>query len=516
MIATPHALATAAGCDVLRRGGNAVDAAIAANAVLCVVYPASCGLGGDALWLVHEPRERRTFAYNGSGRTARAASLDGLPSGAVPRRGPLSVTVPGAVRSWEDVLQAHGTCALDGLLAEAEQYARHGFALTDVVAAYIATYAELLSADPAAQAIFLTDGVPRAGDVLRNPDLADTLAAIRRGGADAFYTGRTAEQIVQKLRAGGNPMTLDDLAAQRTERMIPLALAWHGSEVLVHPPNSQGACLSLALGMLSADGDAAEPLWNHLAIEAVKRAFAIRDTTFCDPDFHPSGIEAALTPDALRALRATIDPGSARADARATDRGDTIAICVVDEDGQAVSLIESLMMSFGSGLVADGTGIVLHNRGTYFATDPAAPNAFAGGKRPLHTLSPAMTLRDGRPEIVFGTMGGDGQPQIQLQFLHHLVERGLDVQEALDAPRWVHARHLIPGRPELALEPTLLMESRFDPALVAALERYGHRIARCGPFENALGHAHAIVVDRERGTLAGGADPRADSLALGL
>jgi len=175
-----------------------------------------------------------------------------------------------------------------------------------------------------------------------------------------------------------------------------------------------------------------------------------------------------------------------------------------------------LMMSFGSGLVADGTGVVLHNRGTYFAADPAAPNAFAGGKRPLHTLSPAMTLRDGRPEIVFGTMGGDGQPQIQLQFLHHLVERGLNVQEALDAPRWVYARHLIPGRPELALEPAVLMESRFDPSLVAELERRGHRVARCGPFENALGHAHAIVVDGARGTLAGGADPRADSLALGL
>ena len=174
MIATPHPLATAAGRDILRRGGNAVDAAIAANAVLCVVYPASCGIGGDALWLVHDPKARRTIAYNGSGRTARAATFDVLPSGIVPQRGALTVTVPGAVRSWEEVLRAHGTLALDALLAEAEAYARDGFALTDVVAAYVAAFAELLGADPAARAIFLARGVPRAGDVLRNPDLADS------------------------------------------------------------------------------------------------------------------------------------------------------------------------------------------------------------------------------------------------------------------------------------------------------------------------------------------------------
>jgi gamma-glutamyltranspeptidase/glutathione hydrolase len=516
MVATPHALATAAGCDVLRRGGNAVDAAIAANAVLCVVYPASCGIGGDALWMVYDPRTSQARAYNGSGRTARAAQRADLPGGIVPTRGPRSVSVPGAVRSWEELLGELGTRDLDALLAPAETLARDGFVVTDVVSAYIAECETVLRADDAAAAIFVSRGVPRPGDVLRNADLADTLAAIRRGGADAYYGGEPGHRIVAALRAGGNPMTLDDFTSHRTEPMTPLSVAWQGMEVVVHPPNSQGACTALALGMLAADGDASAPLWNHLAIEAMKRAIAIRNATFCDPDFAPSGIERELGASALRTLRATIDPDHASPAPRDIDQGDTIAVCVVDEDGLAVSLIESLFSPFGSGMVAPGTGVVLHNRGSYFSVDASAPNAFAGGKRPLHTLSPAMALRDGRPAVVFGTMGGDGQPQIQLQVLHNLIERGLDVQQSLDAPRWIYGRHVVPGRPELADAPSVLIESRLDADVVAGLARRGHRIESVGPFSNAMGHAHAIVIDRERGSLAGGADPRADSSALGL
>jgi gamma-glutamyltranspeptidase/glutathione hydrolase len=517
MVATPHALATAAGVDVLRRGGNAVDAAIAANAVLCVVYPASCGIGGDALWMVYDPRTSQARAYNGSGRTARAAQRADLPGGIVPTRGARSVSVPGAVRSWEELLGELGTRDLDALLVPAETLARDGFVVTDIVSGYIAECETLLRADAAAAAIFLPRGaVPRPGDVLRNVDLAATLARIRRGGADAYYAGEPGERIVAALRAGGNPMTLDDFTSHRTERMTPLSVAWHGAEVVVHPPNSQGACTALALGMLAADGEASAPLWNHLAIEAMKRAIAIRNTTFCDPDFSPSGIERELTAASLRALRATIDPNAAAPAPRDIDQGDTIAICVVDGDGMGVSLIESIYMPFGSGMVAPGTGVVLHNRGSHFSVDPQSPNAFAGGKRPLHTLSPAMLLRDGRPEVVFGTMGGDGQPQIQLQVLHNLFERGLDVQQALDAPRWIYGRHAVPGRPELADAPSVLIESRLDADVVAGLAQRGHRIESVGPFSNAMGHAHAIVIDRERGSLAGGADPRADSSALGL
>jgi gamma-glutamyltranspeptidase/glutathione hydrolase len=524
MVATPHALATAAAVEVLRSGGNAVDAAIAANGVLTVVYPASCGIGGDAFWIVHDPSRvvrdsfaARTVAYNGSGRTPRAASLDRLPGGVLPQRGPLSVTVPGAVRSWEDVGRIHGTRGLDELLAPAEHYARNGAVFTDVVANYVQLNETMLRADAEATKIFMPDGgLPRPGDLLCNRELGETIATIRREGADGFYTGAVAERIVRTLNRGGNVMTLDDLASHETQTTAPLRIAWNGGQLLAHPPNSQGSLLLLAAGALESDRDAGEPLWHHLAVEAMKRAIAIRDATFRDPAFGPVGIEDELTPERLAALRASIDPERASPRESMPDRGGTVFLCVVDEDGMAVSLIESLYMNFGSGIVAEGTGVVLQNRGAYFSTDPNHPNAYEGGKRPVHTLSPPMFLRDGMPEIVFGTMGGDGQPQIQLQFLHHLVDRGLDVQRALDHPRWIYGRHTLTERPDLATGEMVIVESRMPDEIVAGLQRRGHKVEALGPFENAMGHAHAIVIDRERGTLAGGSDPRADSLALGL
>ena len=517
MVAAPHAQATAAGVDVLRRGGNAVDAAIAANAVLAVVYPASCGLGGDAFWIVHDPQTRRTTSYNASGRTPCTAALDQLPGGVLPQRGALAVSVPGGVRSWEDVGRIHGSRGLDELLAPAERYARDGVAVTDVVANYVALNQAMLRADSASAAIFLPGGrLPRAGDVQRNPDLAETLAAIRRGGADAFYTGAIAERIVATLRAGGSRMTLDDLATHRTETTTPLRIAWQGGELLAHPPNSQGALLLLAAGALAQDGADDEPLWHHLAVETMKRAIEIRDATFCDPAFGPTGVEALLAPERMAALRAALDPEHASQRVPAPDRGGTVFLCVVDEDGMAVSLIQSLYMNFGAGLVAAGTGVVLQNRGAYFSTQPGHPNVYAGGKRPVSTLSPPMFLRDGAPELVFGTMGGDGQPQIQLQFLHQHVDRGLDVQRALDYPRWIYGRHALTERPDLQTGEMVIVESRMPADVVEGLRRRGHQVETLGPYENAMGHAHAIAIDRARGTLAGGADPRADSLALGL
>ncbi len=520
MVASPHALATAAGVDVLRRGGNAVDAAIAANAVLTVVYPASCGIGGDAFWIVHDPDATRggprTVAYNASGRTPRGASLDTLPHGVLPERGALSVTVPGAVRSWEDVGRAHGTRGLDELLAPAERYARDGFAITDVVANYAKLNEALLRRDAEATRIFLHRGVPRAGDVQRNPDLAGTIGAIRTRGADALYTGEIAQRIVRTLQRGGSRMTVEDLAAHRTEETTPLRIAWNGGELVAHPPNSQGALLLMAAGALAGDRGADEPFWHHLGVETMKRAIAIRDATFRDPAFGPTGVEARLAPAAMAELRASIDPDRASPHEHAPDRGGTIFLCVVDENGMAVSLIESLYMNYGSGLIAEGTGIVLQNRGAYFSTQPGDPNVYEGGKRPVHTLSPPMFLRDGAPALVFGTMGGDGQPQIQLQFLHQLMDRGLDVQQALDVPRWIYGRHQLTERPELRTGEMVLVESRMPESIVDGLRRRGHAVEPLGAYENAMGHAHAIAIDRERGTLAGGADPRADSLALGL
>ena len=514
MVASPHALATAAGVEALRRGGNAVDAAIAANAVLAVVYPASCGIGGDALWLVYEPKTGETIAYNGSGRAPAALDAETVRArgyASMPLRGPETVTTPGCVRSWEDVGSAHGTRALDELLAPAERYARDGFVATAVTANYFAWNEALLRAEPEAAALFLRAGVPVAGDVLRNEPLADSLAAIRRGGAHAFYAGRIAEAICGTLNALGNPMTLDDLAAQTTERQAPVGIAWHGARVVAHPPNSQGAVAPMVLGMLAGDGNASDSAWTHLAIESIKIAFDARDGRFAEPAAMARSIDDLLEPAALAAARARIDPERASIRRTPAAPGGTIAIVVVDGEGRAVSLIESLYMNFGSGIVARGTGIFLQNRGAYFRLDAGHPNELGGGKRPLHTLSPGMLLRDGKPEFVYGTMGGDGQPQSHVQLIHDLYERGCDVQQAVDAPRFVYGRDS-----ESAFADSVRVEGRVAPELVASLRARGHVVDVLGDYDGALGHAHGIVLDAARGTLAGGADPRADSLALGL
>ena len=514
MIASPHAAASSAGLDVLRRGGSAVDAAVAANGVLAVVYPASCGIGGDALAMVYEPRDGSVRCYNGSGRASaslHARSLRAAGMRAMPLRGALTVTVPGAVRAWEDMLAAHGRMGLDELLAPAQASARDGFVATDVVARYFALNEALLRADADAAALFLARGVPRAGDMIRNAPLAETLGRIRSGGAAAFYDGPVADAIVRTVNAGGNPMTHDDVAAARTERARPVGLRWHGLDVLAHPPNSQGTVAPIVLGALAGDGLAPRTLWHHFAIEAIKNAFDARDARFADPAAMRAPVDDLLATESLRAVRDAIDPARARPRGAAVDRGGTIAVVAFDADGQAVSLIESLFMNFGSGVVAGGTGIFLHNRGAYFSLETGHPNELAGGKRPLHTLSPGMLLRDGRPELVYGTMGGDGQVQTHVQIAHNLYELELDVQLAIDAPRFVYGRDS-----ESAFADLVRVESRMPDDVVAGLRARGHAVEVLGAFDGALGHACAIAVDRERGTLAGGSDPRADSAALGL
>ncbi|MBD5657239.1 MAG: gamma-glutamyltransferase family protein [Candidatus Eremiobacteraeota bacterium] len=498
---------------MLRRGGNAVDAAIATNAVLAVVYPASCGIGGAALWLVYEPKTGDTIAYNGSGRASAALDVAFLRARGyqtMPTRGPFSVTTPGCVRSWEDVALAHGTCGLDQLLLPAETYARGGFVATDTNAYYFTANEPLLRADADAAAIFLARGVPRAGDLIRNEPLADSLGAIRREGARAFYEGPIARAICATLQELGNPMTLDDLAAQTTERQIPLGVEWHGARIVAHPPNSQAAVAPIVMGMLTNDGAASDLEWTHLAVEAIKIAFDERDTRFADPAAMSRPIDDLLFPASLAAARARIDTARAAERRGPSDRGGTIAVVAVDADGRAVSLIESLYMNFGSGIVARGTGIFLQNRGAYFRLDETHPNALGGRKRPLHTLSPGMLLRDGKPEFIYGTMGGDGQPQTHVQLIHAMYEREMSVQEAIDAPRFVYGRDS-----ESAFADSVRVESRFPAEIVAGLRARNHAVEVLGPYEHALGHAHGIVVDWGRGTLAGGADPRADSLALG-
>ena len=518
MVASPHALATAAGVAVLRGGGNAVDAAIAANGVLSVVYPQANGLGGDAFFMLYDPERADVVCYNGSGRAARgleAATLRERGINEMPARGAFTVTVPGAVRAWEEVAEAHGTRTLDRLLEPAEAYARDGYVVTEVVAYYFELNASILAQCADAAALFLSGGVPVAGSVLRNPGLAKTLAHVRNGGADAFYEGPAGEAIVARLRASGSPMDIEDLRSHRTQRTAPWRLRWRDGEVLAHPPNSHGSCAQMVLGALAADRADDPALWAHLAIEAFKHAFHVRDTRFGDPDFVSLREDEIIGMKALESLRAQIDPERVTAHFRAPSLGDTIAIVAADDDGRAVSLIQSLYSNFGSGLVAGESGIVLQNRGAYFNLIQGHPNELTGGHRPVHTLSPAMYLRNGKPALVYGTMGGDGQPQIHTQLLHAIVDCGADVQTAIDAPRWIAGRPHVPGHEDVMTD-TVVVESGISDVVFDGLVRRGHRVERLGPFDHTMGHAHAIAIDAQRGTFAGGSDPRADSFALGV
>ena len=518
MVASPHALATAEGVRVLRDGGNAVDAAIATNGVLAAVYPQANGLGGDAFWMVYEPRTGDVVCYNGSGRAPQAlqaAFLRERGYAEVPPRSAFAVTVPGAVRAWEDVAKAHGTRGLDSLLEAGHRYARDGYVVTEVVAYYLALNEQILAQCPYASAMFLRNGLPEAGDVLVNAGLAKTMTDVRTGGADAFYGGSAGRAIVERLKAAGSPIELEDLVAHRTQITQPWRLPWADGEVLSHPPNSHGSCAQIVFGALERDRGADEGLWAHLAIEAFKHAFWIRDTRFGDPDFVTLPQADVLGAAALREIRRRIDPQRVTAQFRRPGSGDTIALVTADEEGRAVCLIQSLYMNFGSGIVAGESGVVLQNRGAYFNLIEGHPNELRGGRRPVHTLSPAMYVRDGKPELVYGTMGGDGQPQIHVQLLHGIYDRGLDVQTAIDAPRWIAGRPHVPGR-EDAMTDTVVLESRMTEEVVSALERRGHRTELLGAYDHTMGHAQAIRIDRERGTFSGGSDSRADSLALGF
>lgn len=520
VVAAPHYLASSAGARILADGGNAVDAVIACNAVLNVVYPHMCSLGGDAFWLIYDAAGRELHALNGSGR-APAAALPGwyLDRGhdRIPLRGMLSVTVPGAVDSWATALQRFGSRDLDHLLAPAVQYARSGFPVSGKLSAAIHQHEDLLRQNPAAAAAFMPSGrAPRPGALLVQPDLASSLADIGRGGRAAFYQGRIAEAIAATAATLGGLLTAADLAAHTSDWVTPISTTYRGTEVFELPPPSQGAAVLEALNLLDtfdlAGQDQPSTLRAHLMVEAIKLAYADRDQFIADPALADVPTGRLISRDYALQRRAEISLSrAAPVPAEVKLLGDTVYMCAVDRWGNAVSLIQSICMAFGSGVMVAGAGILLQNRGAGFTLAEDHPNRIAPGKRPFHTLAPAMAFRDGRPWLVFGTMGGEGQPQTQLQVLSNVVDLGLDVQQAIDAPRWLYGRFL------LAEEPGLLrLESCFPEQLSRELSALGHRVRPAGPLDEMMGHAQAIMIDPETGVLSGAADPRGDGAAIGF
>lgn len=522
MIATSQPLASAAGLRVLQQGGNAFDAAVTAAAVLSVVEPTMNGIGGDLFALVYNAKTKTVHALNASGRAAAAATPEefrrrGLD--AIPYRGELSVSVPGVVDGWNELLTKYGTYKLDRALEPAIGYARDGYAISEIIATQWKDAEPILARDSAASATFLPGGhAPAAGDVFRNPRLAASLETIAKGGRDAYYKGPVAKAIADDMRRRKALLTEADFAAHTSDWIDPISTTYRGYQVLELPPNTQGVVALEMLNILegfdlkSMRQNSAEYL--HLLVEAKKVAFADRDAWLADlRDVPPAALKRMLSKEYAAERRKEINPqatgvyqplklaGASQApEDHPQAKGDTIYMTVADRDGNVVSLIQSIFENFGSGIVAGETGIVLHNRGSLFTLSKGHPNLLAPGKRPFHTLVPAMVMKDGRPWLSFGVMGGDMQPQGHVQVLLNLIDFGMNVQEAGEAPRF---RHSAAG---LALESAISPEARFG------LNQRGHSIVtQIGIF----GGFQGILFDHQKGVMMGGSDPRKDGLAIG-
>ena len=533
-VVAPHHLASTAGVAVLRAGGSAVDAAIATNAVLAVVKPSSCGIGGDAFWLIWDADAERQLALNGSGRApagADAAALRAAGLAAIPSHGPLAITVPGAVRSWGDAHARFGRLSRDAILAPAIELARDGFPAWDGFIEAIERTAPIVAAaigpDAGFFRVYRPHGRPwGAGERIRLPALAATLEHLARDGFDAFYEGDLAQRQARALTAAGSPIRASDFAAHSSTWGEPISIDYRGVRVTTHPPNSSGLValeLLAILGQFEAPPEASfgpdgvtDPAWIHLGIEASKLAMADRDAYLTDPAFREIPVERLTDPAYARSMAARIDPHRAARPAASTNPpgGGTIYLAAVDAQGNAVSLIESNYMGFGSGVVDPDTGVHYQNRGSYFSLDPAHPNVLEPGKRTLHTLLPGMLFRPGRPEpwVVAGSMGGDAQPQIHAQLVSALVDGAVDIRTAVSAPRWYvePAGHF---EPPVAVR----LESRHRDGIAEALAAKGHPVTHAEPFDANLGHEHAIEFihggpGAADGSLAAATDPRSAGL----
>lgn len=513
MVATPHHLATLAGFDMLRRGGNAVDAAIAAQAALAVVYPHMTGIGGDAFWLVHDAATGRVHALNGSGRAARAATPERLREAgheSIPVRGPLSaITVPGAVDSWCSAHERFGRLGFAELITPAVDFAREGHPVTESQAATTAQLADVLQAHPDTRRTLSAPTSP--GAVQRVPELADTLEAIAEGGRDAFYTD-TAARIVKALAQAGGLLDAEDFAEHRSEWTEPISTTYRGHTCYQHPPNSQGLAHLMVLNILERHDLASldRTQFLHLVVEATKLAFAARDRHIADPDFAHIPLTTLLDKEHAAELAERIDPGHAATPGPPRPAGgDTTATTVADTEGNAVCVIQSIYHEFGSGVVAGDTGVLLQNRGAFFSLAPEHPNRLEPGKRTFHTLMPGMMHNDHGPVLVYGTMGGEGQPQTQTALVTGIVDFGRGVQAAVDAPRWLYGRTW--GAPSTDLH----LEARMGEEVAERLRGMGHPVRMLGDYDSTLGHAQAVQMTSPGGPLRGAADPRGDGVALG-
>ncbi|MCD0258026.1 gamma-glutamyltransferase family protein [Xanthomonas melonis] len=515
MVVAPHHLAAQAGRDVLCDGGTAVEAAVATAACLAVVYPHMTGIGGDGFWLIHEP-DGRVHAIDACGRAAQAATrafYRGHTS--IPWRGPGAAnTVAGTVSGWALALQhAGGSLPLPRVLRDAIVHAHAGVPVTLGGAQIAADKGVELRAQPGAYAeIFEPHGAPlREGELLTQRQLATTLHRLAEDGLDSFYRGALAADIAADLHALGSPLRAHDLAQHRAEASVPLSVALHGARVYNHAPPTQGLASLLILALferLHAD-DADSFAHLHGLVEATKQAFLIRDAHVGDPAWMTLDAQALLDDaQALDGLAARIDMARAMPWPQPSQAGDTVWFGAIDAAGRAVSCIQSTYFEFGSGLVLPRTGITWQNRGCSFRLADDGWNALAPGRKPFHTLNPAMAVFDDGRVMAYGTMGGEGQPQTQAAIFSRYARYGMPLQQAVTAPRWLLGRTW--GQDSTSLK----LEDRFDPALVQALRAAGHAVELLPAFTSVMGHAGALVRGAD-GTISAASDPRSDGAAAG-
>jgi gamma-glutamyltranspeptidase / glutathione hydrolase len=510
MAATSHPLATETAMKVLREGGNAVDAALAASATLCVVEPHMTGIGGDCFIILAEP-DGSVHGLNGSGRApagAHAAWYRDNGFVGMPQTGPHSVTAPGAIRAWEALAGRFGTMGFDRLFADAIHYGEQGYPIHARVGSHWRLYAEQLAADEGARLHCLIDGrAPHVGERHHWPALAKTLRRIAAEGADAFYHGEIASEIAATVQAGGGFLSEEDLAAVEVDWVEPISARYAGHDVLEIPPNGQGITALILLRLLEKlDAGSLAPdsleRW-HLEIEAGRLAYSVRDHLVADPATMTVAPRQLLSETFIDGLATRFDPGRRASDIRHPEvpGSDTIYLSVVDRDRRAISFINSVYGGFGAKVVTPKSGIALQNRGGCFTLVEGHPNELGPRKRPMHTIIPALAMKDGRPFLSFGVMGGAYQPMGHAHLFSNLVDHGMDVQEAIDHPRlfWDETG-------------TLRAEAGIGEGLRAGLESLGHGIE---PAIFPHGGAQAILIDEENGFLVGGSDPRKDGCAAG-
>lgn len=515
MVAASQPLATLSGYKILAKGGNAIDAAVAMVSTLSVVEPYNVGIGGDAFALIYLAKEKRLIGMNGSGRAPYEAKLEWfLQKGMkeIPERGILSVTVPGALHGWNQALERYGTLKLSAILRDAIQYAENGFPVTEVIAGeWKEAEALLRSSDVSSKAYLMNGKAPSAGQVFSNKDLAKTYQKIAKEGIEVFYEGEICDAIVNTSNHHKGLLSHQDFRDHTTTWVDPISTDYRGYTIYELPPNGQGLTALEMLNILEGYDLSKlkpnSPEYLHLLIEAKKAAFEDRDRFITDPEFEEIPVDQLLSKEYAKQIRERIKKDEACSPSYLSGQSkssETVFVTAADKEGNAVSFISSLFLSFGSGVVVNGTGIVLQNRGKSFSLNPDRRNRIEPHKRPMHTIIPGMVFKDGEFLMSFGVMGGDMQPQGHVQFLVNLIDFGMNLQEAMDTPRVRHLKGM-----------EVYLEDGIPDETAVALAGKGHHIIREFSPVNQVGGGQAIYLDREQNVLLGASDRRKDGCAIG-